>query len=319
MLNTDRLTVRPFAPAMAEALSRLSMETDNRRFLPDEVWETPEAAARVIDLFMDEYQYDRGPLVYAVTLPDGTYIGHVEAAVTSDGCWEAGVHIGADYGGRGYGAEALGVFLPWICDRLALDEILGICVEENIASWKTLEKCGFQLEFRGEGRYQGFLRPIRRYVWRPASQIDIDVFWQDFVRREGLHPRTPYKEAFCFDESDAGERLLGLVLDGRKTATCSSMEYWKWLEETPPEPGDFSIITDRAGCPRCVIETMEVHPAALNAVPWELARLEGEDDCPESWLQKHNAWFAEEARRLRYDFREDQEVILEVFEVVWKG
>lgn len=319
MRNTDRLTLRPFTPGMASDLCRLSREEANRLFLPDEVWETPEEAARIIDLFIDEYEGDRGPLVYAVTLHDGTYIGHVEAAVTSDGCWEAGVHIGMDYSGQGYGAEALSAFLPWICDRLALDEILGICVEENIASWKTLEKCGFVLEYRGEGRYQGFWRAIRRYVWRPAGSADIDAFWQGFIRREGLHPQTPYKEAFCFDESDAGEQLLALVLAGQKTAACSSLEYWKWLEETPPEPGDFSIITDRTGRPRCVIETMEVHPMALNAVPWELARLEGEDDCLESWQQKHSAWFAAEAGRLRYDFRQDLPVILETFEVIWKG
>ena len=51
----------------------------------------------------------------------------------------------------------------------------------------------------------------------------------------------------------------------------------------------------------------------------ELARREGEDDCLESWQQKHSAWFAAEAGRLHYDFRQDLPVILETFEVIWKG
>lgn len=319
MLTTEHLHICPFTPDMAEDLHRLSLDAANRMFLPDEVFETAEAAARVIELFMDEYEGDRGPFVYAVTLMDGTYIGHVEAALTSDGDWEIGFHIGEDYRGHGYAAEVLRAFLPMICEKLELDEILGICVEENIGSHRTLEKSGFELEYEGQGRYQGFIRPIRRYVWTKASAEDVDDFWARYVREQGLHPKTEYREALCLDEEDAAEPLLRLVLDGKKTAGVTSLRFWEWLECDLPEPGDFSILTDRAGNPRCVLETMEVHEGTLASLPWELAKLEGEDTDLESWQARHRARLIEESRKLRRDPEEDPALLLEIFEVVWQA
>ena len=319
MLTTNRLHILPFTPAMAGDLHRLSVEADMRAFLPDEVYENEEAALRVIQLIMDEYEGDRGPFVYAVTLQDGTYIGHIEAAMTSDGDWEAGFHIGAQFGGHGYAAEALGVFLPYICEKLELEEILGICLEENIPSWKTLEKSGFVLEYEGQGRYQGFVRPIRRYVWTPAHAEDVDDFWARFIREQGFHPKTEYREALCLDEEEEGEPLLALVLSGKKTASVTSRRFWDWLECDLPEEGDFSILTDRSGRPRCVLETMEVHGMPMSKMPWELAMLEGEDADLEGWRARHTLRLAAESRKLRRDPEEDPELLLEVFEVLWQA
>ncbi len=320
MLNTERLHILPFTPDMAGDLHRLSLEENNRAFLPDEVFETEAAAARIIELFMDEYEGDHGPFVYAVTLQDGTYIGHVEAALTGDGDWEVGFHIGEDHAGHGYAAEAVRAFLPFIAEKLGLEEILGICCEENIPSWRVLEKSGFELEYEGQGRYQGFVRPIRRYVWTPAAAEDIDDFWARFVREQGFHPKTEYREAICLDEYDSAEPQLHLVLEGRKTAGLTALRFWQWLECDLPEQGDFSILTDREGNPRCVLETMEVIELPLSRITAEQAALEqGSAVELEVWRTRQQARMEKEAVSHRYDPEADPTVVLEVFEVVWQA
>ena len=47
--------------------------------------------------------------------------------------------------------------------RLGIDTISGICLSENIASRKVMEKSGFVLDFEGEGDYQGEKKNICKY------------------------------------------------------------------------------------------------------------------------------------------------------------
>ena len=48
--------------------------------------------------------------------------------------------------------------------RKEIDKVYGICISENIASKKVLEKTGFKMEYEGEGEYQGERRQIAKYV-----------------------------------------------------------------------------------------------------------------------------------------------------------
>ena len=49
MIETERLTITEFTPDMAQAVHENSLDEDNRRFVPDEVFETVEEAARLMD------------------------------------------------------------------------------------------------------------------------------------------------------------------------------------------------------------------------------------------------------------------------------
>lgn len=164
-LETKRLTVTEFRPDMAQSVHLQSLDEDNRRFVPDEVFETVEEAAETIDFLMGCYQTGEGPLVYPVLLKDGTYIGYVQAVPLEDGTWEIGYHIGAAYTKQGYATEAVNAFLPVILEQLALRQMRGICLAENRASVKVLERCGFVKEYEGPGNYQGSERNICRYVY----------------------------------------------------------------------------------------------------------------------------------------------------------
>ncbi|MBQ1768266.1 MAG: GNAT family N-acetyltransferase [Oscillospiraceae bacterium] len=164
LLETERLTISEFTPDMAQAVHMNSLDEDTRRFVPDEVFETVEEAAETIDFLSLQYGGTEGPLVYPVLTKDGANVGYVQAVPLDEGQWEVGYHIGGAYTKRGYATEAVSAFLPVIMQKLGIDKISGICVSENLASRRVMEKCGFRLEYEGEGEYQGEKRNIARYV-----------------------------------------------------------------------------------------------------------------------------------------------------------
>ena len=165
-IKTDRLTITEFTMDMAEAVHLNSLDEDNRKFNPDEVFETIEDAQGTVEFLMSVYENGDGPLVYPVLLADGTYIGYVQAVPFDDGQWEIGYHIGKDYTGKGYATEAVKAFLPVIMKNLGISEMLGICVVENKASVKVMEKAGFVKDFEGMGSYQGEDREICKYTYK---------------------------------------------------------------------------------------------------------------------------------------------------------
>ena len=164
-LETERLTITEFTPDMAQAVHENSLDEDTRRFLPDEVFETPEDAERTIAFLTAQYGSADGPQVHPVLLQDGTCIGYVQAVPIEGAAWEIGYHIGKPYTGRGYATEAVAAFLPAIMERLHINAISGICDAENAASCRVLEKCGFTLDYEGPGEYQGEWKEIKRYSY----------------------------------------------------------------------------------------------------------------------------------------------------------
>ena len=166
-LKTDRLIITNFSLDKVQAVHQNSLDEDTRRFLPDEVFETVDAAKETISYLMSKYENSEsdGPLVYPVLLPNGTNIGYVQAVPTENAAWEIGYHIAKQYTGKGYATEAVTAFLPEIMKKLNLKTIDGICDAENFASCKVLEKCGFKMEFEGQGLYQGKIRQIKKYVF----------------------------------------------------------------------------------------------------------------------------------------------------------
>ena len=162
-IETERLIITEFTPDMAQAVHENSLDDDNRRFVPDEVFETVEEAAETIGFLMSRYGGSEGPFVYPVLIKDKTNIGYVQAVPIDGGVWEIGYHIGARYTKQGYATEAVRAFLPVVMKALGIKKMAGICLAENIASQKVMEKCGFVLGFKGIGNYQGEQKEICRY------------------------------------------------------------------------------------------------------------------------------------------------------------
>ncbi|MBQ8538665.1 MAG: GNAT family N-acetyltransferase [Ruminococcus sp.] len=164
-IKTKRLEITEFTLDMVEAVHLNSLDEDNRKFNPDEVFETMEDAQGTVEFLMSVYENGDGPLVYPVLLSDGTNVGYVQAVPMDDGKWEIGYHIAQKYAGNGYCTEAVKAFLPVIMKELGIKEMLGICVVENVASVKVMENAGFVKEFEGMGSYQGVDRAICRFTY----------------------------------------------------------------------------------------------------------------------------------------------------------
>ncbi len=145
-----------------------------------------------------------------------------------------------------------------------------------------------------------------------------DTFWREFLEKTGKPGNTRYLECFHFDLTEEwANKLLVLVLSGKKKATSSSL--WAYEKEGSriPEVGDYSIVTNWDGTPHCVIETTAVTILPFNEISFEICRREGEDDCLASWQQGHRNFFTEEGKMLGYEFCETMPVIFEDFKVVY--
>ena len=163
-IQTDRLHITRFTPDMAQAVHLNSLDEDTRRFVPDEVFETVEAAQETVDFLITCYDGSEGPFVYPILLTSGENIGYVQLAPV-EGTWEIGYHIAKAYTGHGYATEAVRAFLPVIMDRLGLKSVLGVCLADNLASRRVMEKCGFIQQYTGMGNYQGAQRNICKYIY----------------------------------------------------------------------------------------------------------------------------------------------------------
>lgn len=178
-IETKRLTITEFTMDMAEAVHLNSLDEDNRRFVPDEVFETVEEAAKTVEFLIGCYTSGNGPLVYPVTLKDGTYIGYVQAVPFDDGTWEVGYHIGENYTKQGYATEAVIAFLPVIMKQIGITEMTGICLADNKASVKVMERCGFIKLYEGIGNYQGAKRKICKFVYYLSPKDIVVKFFED--------------------------------------------------------------------------------------------------------------------------------------------
>jgi RimJ/RimL family protein N-acetyltransferase len=143
---------------------RNSQDEDNRKYVPDEVFNSIEDARDVVTQIINNYESEEGPFVYAIFRKiDNANIGYVQLIKIEDG-WEIGYHIAKDYTGNGYATEAVNLFLEYIKKHTILKQIFGIALASNLASRRVLEKCGFELIYEGDGVYQGAQRKIIKTI-----------------------------------------------------------------------------------------------------------------------------------------------------------
>ena len=165
-IKTEHLTITTFSPDMAQTVYENSQDDDTRRFVPDEVYNSVEEAREAIDFLMSRYDTNDGPFVYPIITNDsGKNIGYIQICKLEDGTWEIGYHIAKNFTGKGYATEAVKAFLSAMAKKLNIKEVYGICLAENLASVRVLEKCGFTQIYQGLGNYQGREAQIIKVLW----------------------------------------------------------------------------------------------------------------------------------------------------------
>ena len=116
-------------------------------------------------------------------------------------------------------------------------------------------------------------------------------------------PRFPFG-----DGPDLADELLGLILLGKKRATC-----WSAAEgKKGTAVGGRWVVEDGQGRPRAVLETTTLIQQKFDQVDACFAAAEGEGDCSLAhWREAHRGYFAKNG-----GFAEDMLLWCERFELV---
>ena len=150
----------------------------------------------------------------------------------------------------------------------------------------------------------------------------IEQYWQKFLATlpddAPAHRVTYVAEGFG-DNPALADELGALVVEGKKTATCSAR--WEWeAEGNPiPQPGAFWIVLDGRGAPLCITETVEVTHRRYDEVDADFAHAEGEGDRSLAyWRDAHRRFFSRTLPAIGKEFATDMPLVCERFRVVYR-
>lgn len=149
---------------------------------------------------------------------------------------------------------------------------------------------------------------------------NIASFWENYCASVGGVDSARFYEAFYFgDNEEQANALAHLVLAGAKRATTSAVWSFEARGQRLPAAGDLSVVTDWAGRPLCIIETVQIDVMPFCEVSAEFAALEGEGDGSlDHWQQGHREYFSRECARAGRGFTENMLVACERFSVVFQ-
>lgn len=164
LIGNQDIEIRLFDLSMVEDVWKNSNDENNRKYVPDEVFETIEEAYEVVNQLIESYKKEEGPFVYPVFRKiDNANLGYVQLIKIKEG-WEIGYHIAKQYTNKGYATKALKLFIEHIKNTTNIKEIYGIALAKNKASLRVLEKNGFETVFKGLAKYQGKNRIIVKTI-----------------------------------------------------------------------------------------------------------------------------------------------------------
>ena len=147
-IETQRLLIRdietedaiPFAIMAADGtLNDCGFDKDCGRWIAKWITEVKEFTLR------DDP--DRDYLAYTITLKDkAVVVGSVGCSYYED-LQETGItyFIGAQYRNNGYAAEAVRAYTEYFLKHYHAKRIIATVRNENVPSWKVIEKCGYAL------------------------------------------------------------------------------------------------------------------------------------------------------------------------------
>lgn len=200
-----------------------------------------------------------------------------------DSIFEYDIFIGeSEYLSRGIGTKIINYVNNYIYENYLCDCIVLRPFDRNEIAISCYEKCGFEKvdEYKGTDTLGN-----KEKIIVLLNKLDKWTFGMDV------------------------DRLINLVLDGKKTATTSLYEL-----DNISKVGDISILTDSKDNNVCFIKTSNVIVTEFKNITWDLAKLEGENKSLNEWKENHMNYF----NKIDPNFNENTKVIFEVFEVIKK-
>jgi uncharacterized protein YhfF len=150
-----------------------------------------------------------------------------------------------------------------------------------------------------------------------TDNSSVQTFWESYLAtlpEKHAHRLIPFPEAWGFgDGPEMADELGGLVMQGKKTATCS-----RYLGENILETSTISILLDGRENPLAVVETFEITVRRYCDIDAEWAAAEGEGDLSlEYWRNEHWTYFTRGAAEGGYTVSEDMLLMCERFRIIY--
>lgn len=144
--------------------------------------------------------------------------------------------------------------------------------------------------------------------------VKAELYWNEFWQgKDEGKPKSVSAWQFGADP----DHLAQLVIEGKKTATCSGYVFYEEENEPLPSVGDYSIILSSGDVPLAIIQTVKVDISPMNEVSEEFAMAEGEGDGTYTyWWDAHEKWFKEALDKIGHTFKEDMLLVCERFELI---
>ena len=151
-------------------------------------------------------------------------------------------------------------------------------------------------------------------TWSLTAEDAIDRF----VRESGLD--IPEYDAYYYGYPEQADEILAALLRGDKRATTGLRCLYELENEPLPQVGQYSVILDSQGLPRCITRISRVEITRFRDISEEYAFIEGEGDKSLTWWKNaHRELFTRECREdAGIEFGEDMECVCEYFEVVYR-
>jgi uncharacterized protein YhfF len=151
---------------------------------------------------------------------------------------------------------------------------------------------------------------------------ETQAFWRQACEAMGIDPATThhagtFAEPSSDDDVPFLDELAGMACDGKKRGTAHMRLHFEHENIRMRHPGDCWIVTTVAGEPLCVLRITNVDIKPFDQVGEVFAASEGEGDLSvDYWRGAHIDYFKEQCCQWGHDWRNDQPVVCESFELV---
>lgn len=175
-IETERLILRELRPEDAEGFLELNTDPEVLFHLGEKPLRDIEQAQEIIANIRQQYSDHGIGRWAAIEKSSGEFIGwsglkFITAVENNQTRFhDVGYRLIPRYWGKGYATESAKAALEYGFTTLKLEEIIGMCNEENLASRRALEKCGltFIEKFKIDGLTCDWLK-ITRHEWNSSK------------------------------------------------------------------------------------------------------------------------------------------------------
>jgi RimJ/RimL family protein N-acetyltransferase len=173
-IETARLVIRTFEARDADPWLALVNDPEVVRFLPPGPPATMETFQAALEA-RHATERETGHAMWAVEeRQTGTFIGQCGLRPVDESAGpeiEMAYHYTRPSWNKGYGTEAVIAVLAHGLGPVGLDGVMAVAMQENIGSWRVMEKSG--MRYQGLASYFG-LTSLKKYVaerewWRPPA------------------------------------------------------------------------------------------------------------------------------------------------------